>query len=77
MTATVVTKSFSKYLSGGLSSEALITAAQSMEEIYYVKGEDIIVQDDIGDSFFVLEEGKVSITVSSPFIHAAAPWSCH
>ena len=44
-----------------------------MEEIYYVKGEDIIVQDDIGDSFFVLEEGKVSVTVSSPFIHAATP----
>lgn len=49
--------------SAGLSNEALITAAQSMEEIFYAKGDDIIVQDDIGDSFFVLEEGSVSVTV--------------
>ncbi len=35
-----------------------------MEEIYFQKGEHIIVQDDIGDSFFVLEEGTVVVTVS-------------
>lgn len=35
-----------------------------MEEIYFSKGEDIIEQDDIGDSFFVLEEGTVAVTVS-------------
>jgi CRP-like cAMP-binding protein len=34
-----------------------------MEEIFYVKGDDIIEQDDIGDSFFVLEEGTVVVTV--------------
>jgi hypothetical protein len=49
----------------GLSAEALITAAQSMEEVYYIKGDDIIEQDDIGDSFFVLEEGQVVVTVRS------------
>jgi CRP-like cAMP-binding protein len=35
-----------------------------MEELHYVKGEIIIEQDDIGDAFFVLEEGIVSVTVS-------------
>jgi CRP-like cAMP-binding protein len=35
-----------------------------MEEVYYKKGDKIIEQDDIGDSFFVLEEGFVSVTVS-------------
>ena len=34
-----------------------------MEEVYYVKGDDIIEQDDIGDSFFVLEIGQVVVTV--------------
>lgn len=41
-----------------------MTAAQSMEEIIYNKGDDIIEQDDIGDSFFILEEGRVSVRVS-------------
>jgi CRP-like cAMP-binding protein len=41
-----------------------VAAAQSMEEIFYVKGDDIIQQDDIGESFFVLEEGEVTVTVS-------------
>ncbi|KAJ1412674.1 cyclic nucleotide-binding-like protein, partial [Ochromonadaceae sp. CCMP2298] len=35
-----------------------------MEEIFYVKGDDIIQQDDIGESFFVLEEGEVTVTQS-------------
>lgn len=29
-----------------------------------VKGDVVIQQDDVGDSFFILEEGMVSITVS-------------
>jgi CRP-like cAMP-binding protein len=33
-----------------------------MEEVFYKKGDAIIEQDDIGDSFFVLEEGQVSVT---------------
>ncbi len=48
----------------GLTEEAILNAARSMEEIYFQKGEHIIVQDDIGDSFFVLEEGTVVVTVS-------------
>jgi hypothetical protein len=47
----------------GLSPEAIITAAQSMEEVFFKKGDVIIEQDDIGESFFVLEEGRVSVTV--------------
>jgi hypothetical protein len=34
-----------------------------MEEIFYVKGDDIIEQDDIGDSFLVFVEGSVVLTV--------------
>eukprot|EP01040_Poterioochromonas_malhamensis_P002218 gene2218-2360_t len=46
----------------GLSIEAIHTAARSMEEVFYKKGDIIIYQDDIGDSFYVLEEGLVSVT---------------
>lgn len=34
-----------------------------MEEVFYKKGDVIIYQDDIGDSFYVLEEGVLSVTV--------------
>lgn len=47
-----------------MTPEAVMTAARSMDEIYYKRGDVIIQQDDIGDSFFVLEEGLVSVTVS-------------
>ncbi|RYH30521.1 hypothetical protein EON65_04885 [archaeon] len=47
----------------GLNPEAIIAAAQSMEEVFYKKGDIVIQQDDIGDSFYVLEEGIVSVTV--------------
>jgi hypothetical protein len=53
----------------GLSIEAIYTAARSMEEVFYKKGEVIIYQDDIGDSFYVLEEGLISVTVSTIFLH--------
>eukprot|EP00975_Prorocentrum_lima_P032654 6858599-Prorocentrum_lima.AAC.1 len=53
-------------LIAGLNPEAIIAAAQSMEEIYYKKGDIIIRQDDMGDSFYVLEEGYVSVTVWPP-----------
>lgn len=58
----LVTVCFALYV-GGLTNEALISAAQSMEEVYFTKGDVIIEQDDIGDSFFVLEDGRVSVTV--------------
>ena len=47
----------------GLSPEELRSAAQSMEEIQMVAGDIIIQQDEIGDCFYVLEEGMVAITV--------------
>ena len=34
-----------------------------MDEVYYKKGDTIIEQDDFGDTFFVIEEGLVSIRV--------------
>jgi hypothetical protein len=51
----------------GLSIEAIYGAARSMEEVFYKKGDFIIQQDDIGDSFFVLEDGLVSVSVSFCF----------
>jgi CRP-like cAMP-binding protein len=47
----------------GLSNEAIITAAQSMEEVFFKKWDVIIEQDEIGDSFYILEEGLVSVSV--------------
>ena len=47
----------------GLSNDAILSAAQSMEEVFYKKGDTIIEQDDFGDTFFVVEEGLVSIRV--------------
>ena len=35
--------------------------AENMETIEYVMGDDIIVQNDIGDAFFVLEMGRVKV----------------
>jgi len=47
-----------------LSSDELKSAAQNMDELEMVKGDTVIQQDDIGDCFFVLEEGQVEISVS-------------
>eukprot|EP00596_Hydrurales_sp_CCMP1899_P009951 CAMPEP_0119053512 /NCGR_PEP_ID=MMETSP1177-20130426/74473_1 /TAXON_ID=2985 /ORGANISM="Ochromonas sp, Strain CCMP1899" /LENGTH=600 /DNA_ID=CAMNT_0007033483 /DNA_START=112 /DNA_END=1911 /DNA_ORIENTATION=+ len=46
---------------GDLSLENLSFAAQNMGEVFFVKGDHIIVQDELGDSFFVLEQGVVSV----------------
>jgi CRP-like cAMP-binding protein len=51
--------------SAGLAEQTLLNAARSMTEVYFKCGDNIIVQDDIGDSFFILEEGKVVVTVRS------------
>lgn len=48
--------------SGRLGNEAYATAAQSMEEVFYQKGDNIIEQDDMGDSFYILEQGDVKVT---------------
>jgi CRP-like cAMP-binding protein len=46
----------------GLTAEELRQACESMEEQKYVKGEDIIKQNDIGDRLFVLQRGSVEVT---------------
>ena len=48
-----------------MSESALISIAQRMQEIKVEKGYKVICQDDIGDTFFVLEEGEVEVTVST------------
>jgi len=48
-----------------LSHEQLRFGAQSMEDVFYKKGEMIIQQEDIGDSFFIVERGTVSVTKKS------------
>jgi len=45
-----------------LSHDQLRFGAQSMEDVFYKKGEVIIQQEDIGDSFFIVEKGTVSVT---------------
>ncbi len=45
-----------------MSSENLISAAQSMEVLYFEKGDNIIVQDEIGDAFFICEEGNLIVS---------------
>ena len=39
----------------------LKSIADSMEVLNYVKGDDIIVQNDVGDAFYVLEHGRVKV----------------
>lgn len=46
----------------GMSHETLVLVAKSLTEIWYKKGDNIIVQEDIGDAFYVLEEGEVEVT---------------
>ena len=47
-----------------MSESALISIAQRMQELKVEKGFKVICQDDIGDTFYVLEEGEVEVTVS-------------
>ena len=46
-----------------LSTEEYHCAAQSMDEVFFKKGDKIISQDDKGDSFFIIETGKVAVSV--------------
>ena len=52
-----------------LSAAELLIAADTMDELYMKTGDNIVQQDDIGDSFYVLEEGTVIVTVSSMYIY--------
>lgn len=45
-----------------MSDEAIYQVTESIQEITYHKGDIIIKQGDIGDTFYLLEEGKVSVT---------------
>jgi CRP-like cAMP-binding protein len=45
-----------------LNHDQLRLAAQSLEEQWYKRGDNIICQDEIGDSFFILQLGQVVVT---------------
>jgi len=45
----------------GFTDAILRTVADNMEVCDYVENDDIIVQNDTGDSFYVLERGRVKI----------------
>ena len=45
----------------GFSEAVLRTVADNMEVCNYVENDDIIVQNDTGDAFYVLEMGRVKI----------------
>mmetsp|Transcript_24296 Transcript_24296/g.24905 ORF Transcript_24296/g.24905 Transcript_24296/m.24905 type:complete len:928 (+) Transcript_24296:232-3015(+) len=45
-----------------LTDHYLLSAAQNMEEMIVPAGTVLIKQDDVGDSFYVVEEGQVSVT---------------
>lgn len=47
-----------------MNKDSLYAAALSMEEVYYTRGQHIIIQDQVGDTFFLIEEGQVVVTVS-------------
>jgi CRP-like cAMP-binding protein len=49
-----------------MNKDLLYAAALSMEEVYFTKGQHIIIQDQVGDTFYLIEEGQVVVTVSSP-----------
>lgn len=53
-----------------LSSENIITAAQSLDSIDFEFGDTVIMQDDIGDSFFIIEVGEVVVTRKSDNLNA-------
>ena len=46
-----------------MSDSALTSVAQRMDKKKYVKGDVLIHQDDLGDTFYALEEGEVIVTV--------------
>lgn len=47
---------------GTLSHEHIITAAQSLDTMDMQLGDVVIRQDDLGDSFFIIESGEVVVT---------------
>lgn len=47
-----------------MSNDELIGVAQRMDESIVPYGTEIITQDEHGDTFYIIEEGEVSVTVS-------------
>mmetsp|Transcript_26206 Transcript_26206/g.38823 ORF Transcript_26206/g.38823 Transcript_26206/m.38823 type:complete len:493 (+) Transcript_26206:30-1508(+) len=45
-----------------LTDQYMLSAAQNMEELVLPYGSVLIQQDDVGDSFYVIQEGLVSVT---------------
>jgi len=52
-------------MAGNMSKDSLYAAALSMEDAYFTRGQHIIIQDQVGDTFYLIEEGQVLVTVSS------------
>ena len=48
-----------------LTDKYLLSAAHYLEELNVPKGTEIIRQDDVGDSFYVIQEGQVVVTRKS------------
>ena len=50
-------------ITGNMSKDTLYAAALSMEEAFFTRGQHIIIQDQVGDTFYLIEEGQVVVTV--------------
>lgn len=47
----------------GIGEDAILSAAKSLNVVIYVRGDIIIEENELGDSFYILEEGIVRGTV--------------
>jgi CRP-like cAMP-binding protein len=61
-----ILQNVSSFVNVGMSQVFLVSAAQSLEEEAFKKGDVIIRQEDIGDSFYILEQGLVSVRKNVP-----------
>jgi hypothetical protein len=48
----------------GLGDRKRLAVAKSMVSVHYEKGENIIVQGEIGDKFYIIEKGQVFISIA-------------
>ena len=52
-----------------MSPDELVSVAQRMNENVVPCGTEIITQGDHGDTFYIIEDGEVSVTVSYIYIY--------
>ena len=52
------------FIPAGIGEDAIITAAKSLHVQNFKRGDVILEENEVGDAFFILEEGVVSVTVS-------------